>query len=237
MNDAFSCNNMGVSLLLEGKHALALNYFSQAARILYCTSIESRMIEETISFEGTKLVTEVGLRHANSFDLEGIIKPATLSEYVFAQKDEHFLYVYTIPFVLNDSASIKCKSTMAISSSVIVIFNMALCHDTAWRMYNSSNGYECNAIKLYEMACCLAIQNFEDRCVMDKIVTACLNNLGCLCYRIGEYENSRLYSEHLIVFLSQSNGSSDDEDARWQRKEYLLNLMQIQNSHFSASAA
>jgi tetratricopeptide (TPR) repeat protein len=238
MNEAFSCNNMGVSLLLEGKHALALKCFSQAARSLYRSSFRSRMIEDTISFDGTILVTEVGLKPTStSSSSADISKPANLSECVFTRKDEHSLYVYTIPFILTDSASMRNESTMAISSSVIVIFNMALCHDTAWRMYQSSNGFESNAIKLYEMACCLAIQNCEDRCIMDKIVTACLNNLGCLFYGIGEYENSRLYSEHLTLFLSHRDNSSDDDDARWQRKEYLLNLMQIQSAHFSASAA
>jgi tetratricopeptide (TPR) repeat protein len=238
MNEAFSCNNMGVSLLLQGKHALALKCFSQAARRLYCISFKSHMIDEMIPLQGTKLETELGLYRANdSYYSDDIIESATLSECAFTQNDDYSLYVFTNPFLLNDTTSVRNKSTMAISSSVIVIFNMALCHDTAWRMYESSNGIHSNAIKLYEMACCLAIQNSVDRCIMDQIVTACLNNLGCIFYRIGEYENSRLYSEHMILFMSQRDYSLDDDDAKLQRKEYLLNLMQIQSPHFSASAA
>jgi tetratricopeptide (TPR) repeat protein len=197
MNDAIQMNNRGVALLVEGNYTSALSNLKKAAEFMHTL---------------TKTGEQELKRHADK-DLRGAMDhkdhyedhhnfstyftaaPAVLKGQRFRQSDRSVV-IHDAPF--NIPLTLQMTTSTATVVGAVVLFNMALTYQLAKQCPLIPHANE-NALSLYEMAYILA-EKYCKGVNMTPIIVACINNLGCLHYELGEFDCARTYLGNLVQF-------------------------------------
>ena len=214
---AAQLNAQGISALIQGNQASAINLITESVLFL-----KSALVEDMeLGSDSEKDASRGDLRQYQS---RTVLIP---SGYIRESQDtmiSAFDHVFQIQerSMMSNRATAESETELRIYSSAI-LFNLAFAH----HYDNSGNSYQQliwhqKAEKLYEMV--LTLLEEEDYFYDDTIShlalmvkLACLNNLSYLCYARGDYSYSPCQSHH--VFLNQVSMFLIDEEQMIQHNQ------------------
>lgn len=191
MNDAIQMNNEGVALLVEGNYTLALSNLKRAAECMHTLTKPGERAHNGPADEDSMGGTDHEDHH--DFCTYFTEAPAVLDGQRFRQS-ECCVVMHDTPF--NIPLTLQMTSTAATVVGAVVLFNMALTYQLANQCPLIPHANE-NALSLYEMAYILAAK-YCKRVNMTPIIVACMNNLGCLHYELGEFDCAKIYLGNLV---------------------------------------
>ena len=219
---AIEFNNIGVSLVENGRLAEGVEVFRAAAELLYfstqSTKKQSLMSESTASDEDEKvLAVKAKLQH---------IVEETASEkstIVTHHQENHDCFLYRTAIPLPPPTYGQPTTTCA-AESATVLFNMAL----AYHLGSASLSPTCpalhNACKLCDMACSVA-SKVSNGPTLQLVVCGALNNMGHLHHQLGHYEASREYLDDLSDYIVSVGTDACDKASKIEKRQFLLNAL------------
>jgi tetratricopeptide (TPR) repeat protein len=225
MNDAIEMNNRGVKWLVEGKYTFALSDLKKAAE---CMQTITKICEQACTIRAAEeSIGEMHHEDHNASPVYFTAVPAVSEGQRFFQS-QRCVFIHDTPFTIPQQMTTTATTVVG----VIILYNMALTYQLAYQCSLIPNANE-NALTLYEMAYTLAVKYCE-RGNFTPIIVACMNNLGCLHYELGEFDCARTYLDELVHYIRK--GPNGCYITLLQKNEFMLNAMLLRNTH-SADAA
>jgi tetratricopeptide (TPR) repeat protein len=228
--DAVRSNNNGVCAMEAGD-------FEESVRSLSCAL---RACKESLVLEDENMASPSA--QCSLIDrcmLRPIPSSNSILEIEDAKNDNESLTIYRCAVHMPEESAVASQNTShtSMSSSAIIMFNMALAHHLSG-IEEESQGKLKKAIKLYEFTYnllkdeeCGASPSFQ------LFAMACINNLGQLYQLLGEQQKAEGCFQHMLsvlMFLIDSGeGISKEFTCFLHNSSHLL----LESSHTSAAAA
>ena len=210
----------------EGNYSTAITVLRRAAEQMYTltTAVDQATVAALPNANAT------GAQH------EGFCEHCSHSmrspENSLGASSKASLFMQDKPFCITPLQHITKKQHTFVSTTIL--YNMALAyHLAATQCAPIPKAFQCASV-LYRMACSLALKNVQSDDNMAPIAMGCMNNLGCLYYDTGEFDQARLCLDDLAKFIASVGKSSSVP--LLQRNEFMLNTMLFRNLHGAPAA-
>jgi|UniRef100_A0A8J9T475 tetratricopeptide (TPR) repeat protein len=225
MNKAIECNNIGVDLLRAGRLDEAIETFKGAAEVMYPVS-RVLQLSQAYVFRPTQSI-QVDVRESE------ILKKARSRLSSLCQSAASSSKLGCINcFIYVDPKKIEpmvCDPASCTLESATVVYNMGL-------TYHLQGSAAClqKALCLFDMAFDL-VSSADSYASSSEIAMAALNNAGEIHHAVGHYQLSRQYLNTLSAFILRLP-NSECKKTRWERHQFLLNAMLLQEPRFAGAA-
>lgn len=228
MQEAIILNNHGVHNLKTGQFSAALKYLKQAAERLYKLTRETNQVPETEEEQAFE-------QNIFKLDAEGncdvCCETSLKGGCSLMQSDNIGVFIQATPFCLPQT--FPCNKVGLTFVSTIVLYNMGLTyHLSSCQCSSIPNAIE-SAVTLYKMSCALAVRHpGNDQLI--PLVMACMNNLGCLYFDLGDFDMSKKFLDDLTLYIMSLGANL--RVPQLKRNELMLNAILLRNPSAARAA-